>query len=333
MRAVVITRPGGPEQLEVREVDQPVPGPRQVLVRVHASALNRADVLQRLGRYPPPNDSPRSIPGIEFAGVVDAAGPGVTRWRGGERVFGIIGGGAHAEYVAVHEETLAAIPEGLDWIAAAAVPEAFITAYDALVTQAGLAAGETVLVLAVGSGVGLAAVQVARAWEAVPYGTSRTPDKIARARDLGLADGVVVDGSAPQALTAAVASWTAQRGVDVVLDLLGGPYFPACVDALAVKGRLMMVGAVAGAQSTIDVRRVLGKRLTLRGTVLRARALEEKILVAEAFRREVVPRLASGQLRPVVDSVFALSRIADAHRRIESNATFGKVVIDVDAPD
>jgi putative PIG3 family NAD(P)H quinone oxidoreductase len=331
VRAVVITQPGGPEYLEVREAEQPVPGPRQVLVRVHASALNRADVLQRTGRYPAPNDAPRSIPGIEFAGVVDATGPGATRWQAGERVFGIIGGGGHAEYLVAHEATLAAIPERLDWIGAAAVPEAFITAHDALVTQAGLQAGETVLVLATGSGVGLAAVQVARAWEAVPYGTSRTPDKIERARALGLADGAVVDGSDPQALTAAVAGWTAQRGVDVVLDLLGGPYFPACVEALAVKGRLMMVGAVAGAQSTIDVRRVLGKRLTLRGTVLRARALDEKIAVAEAFSREVVPRLASGELRPVVDSIFPLSRIGDAHRRMESNATFGKVVIDVDS--
>jgi putative PIG3 family NAD(P)H quinone oxidoreductase len=327
MRAAVITAFGGPEVLEVRNVEDPVPGEGQVRVRVRGSALNRADLLQRLGRYPPPNDSPRDIAGIEFAGEVDQTGPGATRWSPGARVFGIIGGGGHAEYLVAHEDAIAPVPDSLDWPGAAAAPEAFITAYDALVTQAGLRGGETVLISAVGSGVGLAAVQIARSWGAVPFGTSRTADKIDRARALGLADGAAL--SAPEALPERVRAWTDGRGVDVVLDLVGGAYVPACIESLALKGRMMLAGAVGGAQATIDIRRIFSKRLTLRGTVLRARPLDEKIDVTRRFSADVVPLLATGAVRPAIDSVFPLERIADAHRRMESNQTFGKVVLTI----
>ena len=328
MRAAVITRYGGPDVLEIRDVALPEPRGREVRVRVRGSALNRADLLQRMGRYAPPNDAPRDIPGIEFAGEVHAIGPDARRWALGQRVFGIVGGGGHAEYLVTHEETIAAVPERLSWTEAAAVPEAFITAYDALVTQAGLAAGECALVLAVGSGVGLAAIQIVRAWGAVPYGTSRTPDKIERARQFGLEDGVALPAG-PDGLPGEVQRWTQQRGADVILDLLGGPYVPAAVESLRTKGRVMLVGAVAGAQATIDVRRILGKRATLRGTVLRARPLDEKIDVTRRFTADIVPRIANGTLRPVIDSVFPLARIADAHRRMESNETFGKVVVEM----
>ncbi|HEU4565017.1 MAG TPA: alcohol dehydrogenase catalytic domain-containing protein, partial [Gemmatimonadaceae bacterium] len=191
MRAAVITRPGGPDVLELRDLPRPEPGAGEVLVRVRASALNRADLLQREGRYPAPPGAPAEIPGIEFAGEVAALGEGVARWREGDRVFGITVGGAHAEFLVAHERALAAVPDELEWEEAGAVPEAFITAHDALVTQAALRASERVLVHAVGSGVGLAAVQLVRAMGAVPYGTSRTPEKIERARPLGLEDGVV----------------------------------------------------------------------------------------------------------------------------------------------
>jgi putative PIG3 family NAD(P)H quinone oxidoreductase len=328
MRAAVIPAFGGPEVLEVRNVPRPEPGPGQVLVRVHASALNRADLLQRAGRYPPPNDAPRDIPGLEFAGEIVALGDTVSRWTTGARVFGIIGGGAHAEYVVAHEDVLAAIPDGLDWLDAGAVPEAFITAHDALVTQAKLVAGERVLVHAVGSGVGLAAVQLVRTLGGVPYGTSRTADKIEAARAVGLEDGVALP-SGPDGLTAAVARWTGDQGVDVVLDLVGGPYVGPSVEALGLKGRLMLVGTVAGAQATIDVRRILGRRLTLKGTVLRARSRQEKAEVTDAFAREVIPLLANGRVRPVIDRVYPLSEIVDAHRRMESNETVGKVVLDL----
>jgi putative PIG3 family NAD(P)H quinone oxidoreductase len=327
MKAAVIAQFGGPDGLTVRDVPTPTPRPHEVLIRVYASALNRADVLQRLGRYPPPNDVPRDIPGLELAGIVEATGPDASRWQIGDRVFGLVGGGAHAEFAVAHEDTLARVPNAIDWPEAAAIPEAFITAHDALVMQAGLRATESVLVLAAGSGVGLAAIQIARAWGAVPFGTSRTADKIDRARAFGLEAGIALNE--PDELTEAVSRWTDQRGVDVVLDLLGGGYVQPCINALALKGRMMLVGAVAGAQTMIDVRRILSKRVTLRGTVLRTRALAEKIGVTRAFAEQVVPRFESGELRPVIDSQYSLMQIADAHRRMESNETFGKVVISV----
>jgi NADPH2:quinone reductase len=328
MKAVVITRPGGPEVLAVREVDPPSPGSGEVLVRVRATALNRADLMQREGRYPAPPGAPTDIPGLEFAGEVAALGPGAREWREGDRVFGITGGGSYAEYLVTHERTLVAVPAALTWEEAAAVPEAFITAHDALVTQAAVRASERVLIHAVGSGVGLAASQLARAFGAVPFGTSRTADKIDRARAFGLEDGVALArDSGP--LADAVARWTTGRGVDVVLDLVGGSYVTAGVEALAPRGRLILIGTVAGAQTQLDLRRILIRRLTIRGTVLRARPLEEKILATRAFAAEVVPLLERGILRPVIDSTFDLAQIADAHRHLESNATFGKVVVRV----
>lgn len=328
MRAVVITQSGGPDVLQVRDVPRPEPLGRQVLVRVHAAALNRADLLQRRGRYAVPNDAPREIPGIEFAGEVAACGTDARRWHDGDRVCAIASGGAQAQYVVVHEDTLIPVPASLDWIDAAAVPEAFITAWDALVLQAAVRRGETVLVHAAGSGVGLATLQVARAWKAIPYGTTRTESKLTRARALGLEDGVVLHGELGP-LVPAVQRWTSERGIDVIMDLVGGPYVQAGIALLALKGRMMLIGTIAGAESAIDLRRMLGRRLTVRGTVLRPRSVEEKCAVASAFTREVVPLLERGECRPVVDSVHDLEQIADAHRRLESNETFGKVVVSI----
>lgn len=330
MRAAVISRFGPPEVLEVREVPTPVPGPHDVLVRVHATAVNRADLLQRIGRYPAPPGWPDDIPGLEFAGEVAATGSDARRWRPRDRVFGLAGGGTYAEYVVVHEATLARIPDTLTWHEAAAIPEAFITAYDALVTQGRLAAGERVLVHAVASGVGLAAVQVARAWGAQVFGTTRTSDKLAPAESLGMEAGIALAGGV-EPLAEAVARWSGGRGVDVVVDLVGGPYVAASVNAAALRARLLLVGAVAGSQAQLDIRQVLGKRLTLQGTVMRARPLPERIAVADAFARDVVPRVADGTLRPTIDAVFPLDQSADAHARVESNASVGKVVIELPA--
>src|SRR2546430_7770478 len=228
MRAVVITRFGGPEVLELRDVPAPSPGPQQVLVRVHATALNRADLLQREGKYPAPPDSPADIPGMELAGEVVDRGAGAARWPIGARVFGIVGGGSCADFVTTHEDTLAEIPASLTWTDAAAIPEAFITAHDALVIQAGLRAAESVLINAVASGVGLAGLQLARAWGAAAYGTTRSLEKLTRAKALGLSDGIVVgDGLEP--LDAAVKRWTNGRGIDVTLELVGGPYVLASI--------------------------------------------------------------------------------------------------------
>lgn len=328
MIAAVIPRFGPPEVLEVRDYPTPTPSAREVLVRVHASALNRADLLQRIGRYPAPPGWPSDVPGLEFAGEVAATGSDAVRWRTGDRVFGLAGGGAHAEYVAVHEATLIRIPDAMTWHEAAAIPEAFITAYDAMVTQGALRSGETVLVHAVASGVGLAAVQIARAWGAHPYGTSRTPDKLPVAVAAGMIEGVALPDSLDP-LAAAVARWTDGRGIDLTIDLVGGAYLQASIAGAAQQGRVLLVGAVAGARAEVDVRQILGKRLTLRGTVMRARTLEERIAVAAAFEADVLPRLASGELVASIDSVFSLSAIAEAHSRMETNQTAGKVIIEM----
>lgn len=326
MHTVVITQPGGTHVLELQERETPTPAPGEVLVRVRAAGLNRADLLQREGRYAAPPGASADVPGLEFAGEVAAVGEAVTDWREGDRVFGITAGGAQAEYLCAHPGTIAAVPAELDWVTAGAVPEAFITAFDALVTQGELRAGESVLVHAVASGVGIAAVQLARAMGAVPYGTSRTEAKLEVVRQLGLEDGVALpDGLAP--LADAVARWTRGRGVDQVLDLVGGPYVPASVAVLAERGRLFLVGLVGGARAELDLRPILGKRLTLRGTVLRGRPLSEKIAVTRHFVAHVVPLLADGRARPVIDSVFPAERIAEAHARLESNETIGKVVV------
>lgn len=328
MRAVVITRAGGPESLAIRQHDRPAPGPGEVLVRVRATALNRADVLQREGRYPPPPGAPKDIPGLEIAGEIAGLGSGSTRWPVGARVLGIVGGGAHAEFVVTNQDALAEIPEQLTWIEAAAIPEAFITAHDAMVTQADVAAGESVLIHAVASGVGLAAVQIARAWSALPFGTTRTREKLAAAREVGLEDGIVIDRDFDP-LVAAVDRWTAGRGIDVALDLVGGPYFAASVKVAATRGRIMIIGSLAGGTSDFPLGVVLKRRLQLRGTVLRSRSLAEKVDATARFEREVLPLFSIGKLRPTVDSVFPLAGIADAHRRMESNESVGKIVVTV----
>lgn len=330
MLAAVITRPGPAEVLELREVPTPAPGPHDVLVRVHASALNRADLAQRVGRYAAPPGVPADIPGLEFAGEIAATGSDVSRWRSGDRVFGLVGGGAHAEYVVVHERTVARIPDALPWTEAAAIPEAFLTAYDAMVTQGAMRAGDFVLVHAVASGVGLAAVQVARAWGARPFGTTRREDKLAVARSLGMEDGIALP-DAPAPLVEAVRAWSGGHGADVVLDLVGGGYVAPSVDAAAFKGRLILVGAVGGADARFDGRQVLFKRLRLQGTVMRSRSLPERIAVADTFADEIIPRLERGELRPVIDTVYPLAQVADAHRRLESNDTTGKLILELPA--
>lgn len=326
MRAVVITRPGGPEVLEIAERAVPEPAEGEVRVEVRAAGLNRADLLQRMGRYPSPAGAPADIPGLEFAGEVDTPGAGVTGWRGGERVFGIAAGGAQAEFICVPASTLARIPDTLDWVDAAAVPEAFITAHDAMVSQGGLGRGERVVVHAVGSGVGLAAAQLADALGALVFGTTRTAEKLARARVAGVEAGLVLaDG--PEPLAAAVAEWSGGVGADMVLDLVGGDYVPAGLAALGTRGRLILVGLVAGRRADVDLGMILSRRLSIRGTVLRTRPVAEKAAATAAFAADVIPLLASGRLRPIVDRAYPLDEIGAAHTLLESNGTFGKVVV------
>lgn len=328
MKAVVITAPGGVDVLDLRDVARPAPSYGQVLVRVHTTALNRADVLQREGRYPPPPDAPKDIPGMELAGEIAELGTGVTRWKLGQRVFGIVGGGAYAEYVVTHERLLAAIPDSISYTDAAAIPEAFITAHDALVTQASLRASESVLIHAVASGVGLAAVQLVRVLGAIPFGTARGEGKIARAKEFGLEDGWAATGDMSE-LAAHAKLWSGGRGMNVVLDLVGGAYFPASIEVMASLGRLMVIGTLAGSVAQIPLGRVLASRITIRGTMLRGRALEEKIAATRAFEEQVVPLFARGELRAVVDREYPLAEVRAAHTRLESNDTVGKIVLRV----
>ncbi len=324
MRAVTIAKDG---VLQVRLVPRPsAPTADRVLVRVRAAGLNRADVLQRKGLYPAPPGAVQDIPGLEFAGEVEQIGDEVRRLRLGQRVFGITAGGAQAEYVRVPESTLVEIPSNLDWSGAAAVPEVFITAHDALFTQAGLRMGERVLVHAAGSGVGTAAVQLAHAAGAIVYGTSRTEEKLERVREFGLDESVSV-GDDPAKFAEAIREWTGGEGVHVILDLVGGKYFESNLESLAIGGRMMLVGTTSGAQAQFDIGKAMGKRLRITGTVLRARSTEEKAEATRRFASQVVPLLSKGILRPVIDTVFPMSEVTAAYDRLESNESFGKVVL------
>lgn len=324
MNAVVLSGHGGPEVLVPGEVPRPRPTPADILVRVISSGVNRADLLQRRGGYPAPAGWPDDIPGLEFAGVVEEVGSRAGRFQVGERVMGLVGGGGYAEYVSVDEREVVPVPDGLGDEDAGAVPEVFMTAFDAIHVQMGLASGETLLVHAAGSGVGTAALQLARAAGVRTIGTSRTPEKLERAADLGLDVGVEGGGSDwPDRVLAA----TGGRGVDVILDLVGGPYVAGNLEVLAPRGRWIVVGVPGGASSEIDLRGLMRKRASVTGTVLRARSPEEKALLARAFEARVLPLFERGDLTAVVDRVYPASAAADAHRRMEANLNFGKLVL------
>lgn len=327
MRAVTITSFGGVEGLEIRGVDDaPQPTADRVRVRVRAAGLNRADILQRLGRYPAPPGYPQEIPGLEFAGEAESIGEEVRSWRLGDRVFGIIGGGGQAEFVTVPENHLARIPDNLSWAEAAAVPEVFMTAHDALFTQCEVTSGEHVLIHAAGSGVGTAAIQLVKAAGAFAYGTSRTIAKLERAMHFGLTASCAV-GDDPTKIAEVVNEWTKGAGVDVILDLVGAKYLTANLQSLATKGRLIFVGTTSGSKAEIDYAIAMGKRLKITGTTLRRRSAEEKATATRLFAHQVVPLLASGSVRPVIDKVYRIEEVREAHQRIESNESFGKVVL------
>ncbi|MFQ5556780.1 MAG: NAD(P)H-quinone oxidoreductase, partial [Acidimicrobiales bacterium] len=301
MRAVVLDRKGGPEVLVVRDVPAPEPTADEVLVDVVTTSVNRADLLQRQGLYPGPPMT-HEIPGLELAGRVRSVGERVTTWQPGDAVMGIIGGGGYAEQVAIHARQLLSVPELLDLSVAGAVPEVFITAWDALVVQGGLMSGRWALVHAGASGVGTAAIQIVKALGGRIVVTASAP-KHDLCRELG-ADEVV--DYRTEDFVAAVRDLTGGRGVDVVLDVIGGEYLARHLESVRVGGRVVQVGVMAGGRAEIDLGRLLPKRVSLIGTVLRARPLEEKIAITRRFSAEVLPLLAAGRLRPVIDSRFQL---------------------------
>jgi putative PIG3 family NAD(P)H quinone oxidoreductase len=324
MRAIVITRPGGPDVLELTERPTPEPGLGQVRVRVRASALNRADLSQRTGNYPAPPGAPADIPGLEYAGEIDAVGPSSTMWPVRSRVMGIIGGGGHAEYVCVQEREVLPIPKEMSFEEAAAVPEVFLTAYDALFRQLNVRLGERVLVHAIGSGVGTATLQLAWLAGVTVYGTSRSVSKLERAKGLGLVH--AIDTSSGD-WASHVEQLAGTNGVHGVVDLVGGDYLRDNLRVLAPRGRLVVVGLTAGNRSELDLGVVLRKRLKIIGTALRSRVPEEKAALAREFAQRVVPFFESRQLRPVIERVYPFEQISAAHVQMASNSTFGKLVL------
>lgn len=324
MKAVIITQPGGPEVLAIQDVETPEPVGEQVRVRVRASGVNRADLLQRAGGYPAPAGSPSNIPGLEFAGEVDAVGPLVRAWRPGQRVMGLAGGGAQAEYILAHEGLLVEIPEKLDFVQAAGVPEVFMTAHDALFTQAGLRLGERVLIHAAGSGVGTAAIQLAKATGATVFGTARTTAKLERARELGLDVGL-----SPHNFAAEVQKLTGGQGVHVVLDFVGAAYLEQNLQALGNWGRMVILATLGGTSGNLNIGLLMGKRISLKGVTLRTRTLEEKLAVTRAFATSVLPLLASGQIKPIIERAYPLAEISAAHATMGENQNFGKLILTI----
>jgi NADPH2:quinone reductase len=317
---------GGTEVIELSELDVREPGAGEVTVEVAAAGLNRADVLQRRGMYPAPTGAPVDVPGLELSGTVVARGPGATLFELGAPVMAIVGGGAMARRITLHERELAPVPRGVDLVAAAAIPEAFLTAWDAMVSQARLGAGESVLVHAAASGVGTAALQIARAVGARAIATTRTAAKLAPLAAFGLAsgDGIVVEGGT----FAATVQARTDGGAHVILDAVGASYFDENLRALAPRGRLVLIGTLGGGGGTPPpIGMMLGKRATVIGTVMRARPLEEKIELARLATTRLVPLFERGLLAPVIDQIVPMTACADAHARMERDENVGKIVL------
>jgi putative PIG3 family NAD(P)H quinone oxidoreductase len=325
MRAVVYTAAGGPEVISISEVPAPTPGPGELRVRVRAAGLNRADIYQRKGGYPAPPGWPQDIPGLEYAGEVDAVGAGVTRWRPGDRVMGLVGGGAQAELVVVRESEALPIPGNLSFAEAAAIPEAFYTAYDAVVTRGRLREGQRVLIHAVGSGVGTAAAQIAKHRGATVIGTSRSAAKLSRATAYGVDVGIDTSRTAVRDAVGGP--------VHLIIDVIGGPALADHLAMLAPRGRLVILGLMAGRKGEIELDQLLHKRLEIIGSVMRSRGPDERAALVRELGERLVPlfepRGGHPVLRPVVDRTYPMEQVAEAHGAMEQNENFGKLVVEM----
>jgi NADPH:quinone reductase len=317
MRQIVVRAPGGPEQMVVEEAPTPSPGAGEVLIKVAAAGVNRADLLQRQGKYPPPPGA-SPILGLEVAGTVAACGSGVTEWRTGDVVCALLAGGGYAEYCVAPAPQCLPVPRALSVIEGGAVPEAFFTVWHNVFQRGRLCAGETILIHGGASGIGTTAIQLAVAFGARVVATAGSDEKCAACLRLG----------ADVALNYRTSDWAASAGpVDVILDMVGAPYFAKNIGLLAIEGRLVNIAHVDGSRVELDLRTVMTKRLTLTGSTLRPRSVADKGAIALALQEHVWPLLARGQARPVIDATFPLADAADAHRRLESGAHIGKVVL------
>ena len=324
MRAVVLRSHGGPEVLTIEEVDDPTPGRDEIVVDVEHTAINRADLLQRMGLYPDPRNQPLEIPGLEYAGVVSAVGGDVVGWSVGDRAMGIEAGGCYAEKVVTHARQALPVPSTVSPVDAAAIPEVFLTAWDALVVQGGLTSGRWALVHAGASGVGTAGIQIAKAIGA-RIAVTCSAGKMDACRELG-AD-VVIERSPSDWLGAL--SEQVSGGVDVVLDVIGGEETDRNLKAVRMDATIVQVGLMGGGIASVNVGLILSKRITWIGTTLRARPVERKLALSQRFIDEMLPLFDSGAMRPVIDSRYAFDDIADAHRHMEANANVGKILIDL----
>jgi putative PIG3 family NAD(P)H quinone oxidoreductase len=323
-RAVRITAPGGPDKLVLDQIDVREPGPTEVLVEIAAAGVNRADCLQRKGVYPPPPGVIADVPGLELAGYVAKVGSEVRTRKIGDKVMAICSGGALATHIVLHERELIPVPVGIDLVHAAAIPEVFMTAYDALFLQASVGLGSFALIHAIGSGIGTAALQLVHAAGGSAIGTSRKADKLERVKALGLEHGIVT-GDAKFAER--VGEITGGRYADAILDTVGASYLGENIKSLATGGTIVTIGLLGGAKGELPLGLLVGKRASLRGSVLRARPLEEKIALAASFTKAVLPLFAHGKLRPIVEDVMPMAEVQAAHARMESDALFGKLVL------
>ncbi len=325
MRAATYAGVGGTEVIAFRDdVPEPELGSDDALVEVAYAGLNRADVLERQGRYPMPKRDV-AVPGIEFSGTVRAVGPRVTEVAVGDRVCGLVQSGAHASLLATHAATVSKVPEMVELLTAAAIPEAYLTAHDALFDRGRFGLGQAALIHAIGSSVGLAAIALVKRTGGMALGTSRTAGKLQRARALGLDYGVVLEGD----WAGSVLAHTGGRGADVILDFIGAPILDDNFRALAARGRIVQIGTLGGVAASFSLGPMMAKRAELHGTVLRTRPLEEKIVLAKMLSREILPLVARGELEVVVDRTFRFDELAAAHEYMEANANFGKIVIEV----
>lgn len=324
MKAIIMSQPGDASVLQRQEIPEPVPSAHEILVRVHATAVNRADLLQRRGQYPPPPGTREDILGLEFAGEVETTGQEVTMYQPGDRVMGLLSGEGYAEKIVTHERLALAIPAHLSYEEAAAIPEVFLTAYDALFYRLEIRKGDSILIHAIGSGVGTAALQLAKISGAAVFGTAGSDEKLNRAKDLGLDIAIHYQKENFQEI---ILQETQDQGVQAILDVVGAAYLEKNLACLATCGKLVCLGLLGGSKAEINLATILWKRVHIIGTVLRARPLPEKIALTHAFQKHALPLFSSGKIQPVIDKTFPLERAAEAHSYMESNENFGKIVL------
>ncbi|WP_158825100.1 NAD(P)H-quinone oxidoreductase [Mucilaginibacter lacusdianchii] len=324
MKAIVITQPGEPDVLQLADRPEPILQPHEVLIKVAAAGINRPDVAQRKGAYPPPPDAPQDIPGLEVAGTITAVGDAVAQWKVGDTVCALVSGGGYAEYCTAPEGQCLPVPQGLSMIEAASLPETFFTVWSNVFDRVHLQHGETLLIHGGSSGIGVTTIQMAKAWGCTVYVTAGSDDKCHFCEELGAAKAI---NYKTENFADEIKQLTAGKGVDVILDMIGGDYTPNNLQALAGDGRLVMINTMKGKDAQVDLSLVMRKRLTLTGSTLRPRDTLFKSAIASALRQHIWPFLESGKIKPVIHQVFPAEEAAKAHELMESSSHMGKIVL------